>query len=53
MSLVVATEVISPLAQNLDQGSCEDPFASVVAMTDAAATGAGTTASCPASDPAS
>jgi hypothetical protein len=44
-SFATVAEAISPLAQNLDHGSCEDPFA-----TFGTATGAGTTASCP--DPA-
>jgi hypothetical protein len=46
-SFAAAVEAISPSAQNLDHGSCEDPFATA---TEPAATGAGTTTSC--SDPA-
>jgi hypothetical protein len=52
-SLAAAVDAISPLAQNLDQESCADPFVSAVATTDAAATGAETTASYPTSGPAS
>jgi hypothetical protein len=51
-SLAAAAEAISPLAQNLDHGSCEGPFAPIAMAADPAVAGAGTTASCPASDPA-
>jgi hypothetical protein len=52
MSLAAMAEAISSLAQNLDHRSCEDPFALVAMATDPAVVGAGTTASCPDSDPA-
>jgi hypothetical protein len=51
-SLAVAADEILPLAQNLDHGSCEVPFAPTVATGEVAATGDWTIASCPASDPA-
>ena len=51
-SLAAAADEISPLAQKLDHGSCEAPFAPAVVVGKVAATGVGTTASCPASDPA-
>jgi hypothetical protein len=51
-SLAAAADEISPLAQNLDHGSCEVPFAPTAAAGEVAATGDGTIASCPASDPA-
>jgi hypothetical protein len=52
MSIAAAAEAISPLAQNLDHGSCEYPFAPIATATDTNSIDAGTTASCPASDPA-
>jgi hypothetical protein len=49
-SFAAAAEAISPSAQNLDHGSCEDPFATAGTLPGPTATGAGTTTSCP--DPA-
>jgi hypothetical protein len=48
----MAANEISPLAQNLDHGSYEAPFASAANATGMAAIIARATASCPASDPA-
>ena len=51
-SLAAVADEILPLAQKLDHGSCEAPFAPTAAVGKVAITGVGTTASCPASDPA-
>jgi hypothetical protein len=50
-SLAAAADEISPLAQNLDHGSCEVPFAPNTVAGEVAATGDGTIASYSASDP--
>jgi hypothetical protein len=51
-SLVASADEISPLAQKLDHGSYEAPFTPPAAVGEVAATVVGTTASCPASNPA-
>jgi hypothetical protein len=53
-SFVAATEAISPPAQKLDHGSCEDPtppLATVATAAGPADTATGTTANCPDSAP--
>jgi hypothetical protein len=53
-SFAAAAEAISPPAQNLDHGSCEDPtppLATVATAVGPADTAAGTTTSCPDSTP--
>jgi hypothetical protein len=53
MSLAAVADEISPSTQNLDHWSGEVPFAPTAAVGKVVATEPGTTASCPASDPAS
>jgi hypothetical protein len=50
-SLAAAADEISPLAQNLNHGSCGVPFAPSAAAGEVAVTRDGTLASSPASDP--
>jgi hypothetical protein len=51
-SLAALADEILPLAQKLDHGSCEAPFAPTATVGEVAATRVGATANCPASDPA-
>jgi hypothetical protein len=52
MSLAAAADRISPLAQKVAHGSRATPFVPNTAIGEVAATGGGTTVSCPSPKPA-